>query len=252
MKNIYGLIGFPLDHSWSPAYFQKRFREQGLKNHDYQLFPLENLDRLLPLLEYTPSLQGLNVTIPYKESILSFIDILDPSAQEIGAVNTIRIHGSGNMRKLIGYNTDARGFASSADFSDHRAALILGTGGASRAVKHALREIGITCTLVSRGGAQKNTLSYDDLCEDILDHHTLIINATPLGMYPNVQSSPGIPYHLISSKHFLYDLVYNPEITQFMKHGIAQGARVQSGLSMLHQQAEQALKLFLEPNFLIS
>jgi len=252
MKNIYGLIGFPLDHSWSPSYFQKRFLEMGLKNHDYQLYPLESLDQLPSLLERTPNLHGLNVTIPYKESILSFIDIIDPVAKEIGAVNTIRIQQSGNKHKLIGYNTDAGGFASSADFSNHRAALILGTGGASRAVTYALRKMGITCTLVSSKGAQKETLSYDDLDQDIIDRHTLIINTTPLGMYPNTQKAPALPYNLISPTHFLYDLVYNPEITQFMKHGIAQGARVQSGLSMLHQQAEQALKLFLEPNFLIS
>jgi len=246
MKSIYGLIGFPLDHSWSPAYFQKRFREEGLKHHEYQLFPLKNLNHLPSLLANTPTLQGLNVTIPYKETILSFIDIIDPVAKEIGAVNTIRIQHSGNKRKLIGYNTDAGGFASSADFSDHRAALILGTGGAARAISYALSKMGITYTLVSRTGANKNVLSYRDLNPEILDHHTLIINTTPLGMSPTTQNAPVLPYHLISSKHFLYDLVYNPETTQFMKHGIAQGARVQSGLSMLHDQAELALMLFLD------
>lgn len=246
MKKIIGLIGFPLDHSWSPSIYQQMFLEYGLKKYNFQLFPLKRLEDFPSLLTNLPNLQGINVTIPFKEAILPFLDAIDPVAEEIGAVNTICIQRSADRRTLTGYNTDADGFFQSSDFSEHRSALILGSGGASRAVSYALRKLGINSTLVSRSGGKKDVLSYDELDNQAISDHTLIINATPLGMFPDTGSLPPIPYHLLSSRHFLYDLVYNPEETQFMRLGRNQGARVQSGLRMLSKQAELALKLFLE------
>ncbi|NQV03150.1 MAG: shikimate dehydrogenase, partial [Bacteroidia bacterium] len=229
--------------------FQRQFQMHGLQHYSYQPFPIKKLDSFLPLLGKSSELCGLNVTIPFKEAILPYLDELDPIAEEIGAVNTILIQGSGPDRKLIGYNTDAEGFIRSADLTGHNSALILGTGGASRAVRYAVKKMGIRYTLVSRSGAIKKAITYNDLDENTMDRHTLIINTTPLGMYPNEETSPPLPYHLISSQHFLYDLVYNPEETLFLKHGIKHGTRVQSGLKMLHLQAELALELFLDPGF---
>ena len=247
MKKVFGLIGNPLDHSWSPSYFQQQFQLQGLAKYSYHLFPIEKPDDLFLLLKQTPELCGLNVTIPFKETIIPLLDVIDERAKEIGAVNTILIQGSAPDQRLTGYNTDYVGFTNSADFSGHTSALILGTGGASKAIAFALKQMGIGYTLVSRSGAIKQVLSYDDLDEEIISKHTLIINASPMGMYPNQEDPPPIPYHLISSNHFLYDLVYNPKETLFLKNGMMQGARVQSGLRMLHLQAERALKLFLNP-----
>ena len=246
MEKIVGLIGYPLDHSWSPSYFRQQFQSHGLENFSYLLFPLESLDNFFPLLERTPNLCGLNVTIPHKESILPYLDSLDTKADEIGAVNTVLIHGLGSERKLTGYNTDAEGFIRSADFSGHRSALVLGTGGASKAVTWALKRTGINYTLVSRVTGEENTIGYSDVNAEILENHSLIINTSPLGMYPTPDSFPPLPYHLITPRHFLYDLVYNPEETLFIKYGREKGARVQSGLKMLHLQAEMALQLFLD------
>ncbi|MBE0649042.1 MAG: shikimate dehydrogenase [Bacteroidales bacterium] len=246
MKHTFGLIGFPLEHSWSPSYFQNRFRELGLKTTDYQLFSIKSLDNFSQFLATTPNLRGLNVTIPYKQSILTYLDTIDPAAREIGAVNTITIERSGDDRELTGYNTDADGFALSADFSKHTNALVLGTGGASKAVTWALQKMGISFTLVSRSRYKNRAISYSDVNEAVMESHTLIINTTPVGMFPNTDDFPSLPYRCLTSQHLLYDLVYNPEITAFMKQGMTYGASVQSGLSMLHHQAELALKLFLD------
>lgn len=246
MKRLYGLIGFPLGHSWSPAFFRKKFLGQGLENYDYQLFPLECLDEFSSLIEHTPSLCGLNVTIPHKESVIAYLDTIDPIAREIGAVNTVLVQRSAGEIKLSGYNTDSAGFIGSADFSGHKSALVLGAGGAARAVMYSLKQMGITFTLVSRSPSGKNAIGYGALNEGVVENNTLIINTTPLGMYPNEESAPPIPFHLISSRHFMYDLVYNPKETLFLKRGKEQGARVQSGLTMLHLQAELALELFLD------
>ncbi|MBL7137530.1 MAG: shikimate dehydrogenase [Bacteroidales bacterium] len=245
MKKVFGLIGYPLDHSWSPSYFQQQFQVHGLPDHRYQLFPLKTLNDFLPLLDNIPDLCGLNVTIPYKETIIPCLDESDPRAAEIGAVNTILIRGSGPNRTLTGHNTDAEGFLRSADFSGHQSALIFGTGGASRAVCYALQKMGIRCTLVSRSGTLRKAISYKDLDDEMMSTHTLIINATPIGMYPDEGPPPPIPYHLINSHHFLYDLVYNPEETHFLKEGLKRGARIQSGLKMLHLQAELSFELFM-------
>lgn len=246
MKKIIGLLGFPLHHSWSPDLYQRMFLEYGLKNFNYQLCPLERLEDFPALLTALPDICGLNVTIPFKESILPYLDAIDPIAAEIGAVNTIRIEGTVDGRTLTGYNTDADGFLFSSDFSGHQSALILGTGGASKAVSYALKRLGIAPTLVSRSGALKNALSFDELDDQVMDLHTLIINATPVGMYPNSTSSPPIPYHLLTSRHFLYDLVYNPEETLFLKQGKREGTKIQSGFRMLSKQAELTLNLFLD------
>jgi len=245
MKNSFGLIGYPLDHSWSPSYFQQQFKSRELHLFSYDLFPLRIIDDLLPLLKEKPDLHGINVTIPYKEAILPYLNDINATAKEIGAVNTVLIRRSPEQIKLTGYNTDAEGFSRSADFSGHRSALVLGTGGASRAVVYALNALGIPCTRVSRSGDQGNVLTYHELDEQIISGHTLIINTTPVGMFPNEEIAPPFPFDMVSSRHFLYDLIYNPEITAFMKQGIKRGARVQSGIKMLHLQADIALKLFL-------
>lgn len=246
MKKSFGLIGYPLDHSGSPSYFQQQFQSRGLDHFSYDLFPLRKIDDLMPLLKEKQDLHGINVTIPYKIAILPYLNAMDAKAKEIGAVNTVLIQRSPDQIKLTGYNTDAEGFRRSADFSGHRSALVIGTGGASRAVIYALNALGIPCTLVSRSGDHGNAITYHELNEQIISSHTLIINTTPSGMYPNEDASPNIPYHLVSSRHFLYDLVYNPEITAFMRLGMKQGARVQSGIKMLHLQAAISLRLFLE------
>ncbi|TSA26348.1 MAG: shikimate dehydrogenase [Bacteroidetes bacterium] len=241
---VFGLIGYPLEHSWSPAFFQRKFRENGLDQCTYRLFPLKVVDEFPFLLNRMSELCGVNVTIPYKEAILPFLDELDPVAAEIGAVNTIRISGPAQERKLIGYNTDAEGFQQSADFSGYRVALILGTGGAAKAVAYVLRELCISYLFVSRNPSGENMVDYQDLSPDLLKQFILIINTTPLGMYPDENTAPPILYDQLTANHFLYDLVYNPQETRFLKNGARQGARTQSGLKMLYLQAEAAFRIF--------
>lgn len=242
---IIGLIGYPLEHSWSPDIYRQLFREQGLEKISYKLFPLKRAEDLTWLLTKEPNLTGLNVTIPYKKTIIPHLNATDPIAAGIGAVNAIQIDRTMEGRRLTGFNTDAEGFILSSDFSGHHGALILGTGGAAMAVAYALKTLGIASKWVSHSKTGNNILSYNELDRQILDHHTLIINATPLGMYPNLDDAPPIPYPLLTPRHFLYDLIYNPEETRFLKQGKQQGAKTQSGLQMLIKQAELSLKLFL-------
>lgn len=243
---IFGLIGYPIDHSWSPALFRQKFQDHDADQFKYELFPLTNLDEFPDLLSRITDLCGVNVTIPYKEAIIPFLDELDPVANEIGAVNTIRIIVSGQSRKLIGYNTDAFGFQQSADFSGHTAALVLGTGGAARAVGWVLKKIGISFLLVSRNKTSNDTIRYSDLNTGIIRHHTLIVNATPVGMFPWHDRAPEIPYEDLSAGHFLYDLIYNPAETSFLRHGALKGARIQSGMQMLMLQAEASFRIFMD------
>lgn len=243
---IYGLIGYPLSHSRSGSWFAEKLRKEGRSGYSYLDFPLSSLNEFPVLLCGHPCLEGLNVTIPYKEQIIPWLEELDPKAEIIGAVNTILIRKEKGHIHLKGFNTDADGFLQSADFSGHRKALILGTGGAAKAVAFALAEKGISYLFVSRSKKSTNHISYQELSEEVFSSHTLVVNATPLGMFPSEETFPPIPYHFISENHFLYDLVYNPEMTVFLKKGSAAGATVQNGLKMLEIQAELSYQIWNE------
>ncbi|PKQ70511.1 shikimate dehydrogenase family protein [Raineya orbicola] len=244
MKKL-GLIGFPLTHSFSKKYFQEKFLRENLQDYSYELYPLENIQQFSQLLTQHPELIGLNVTIPYKEQILPFLDEISENAQKIGAINTIAIQNG----KKIGYNTDYEGFLVSLQnfLQDEKPkkALILGTGGASKAVQAVLEFLQIPFQLVSR---KKGTslLSYEELTPQIIENASLIINTTPLGMYPETNTYPPLPYESINQKHFLYDLVYNPEFTLFLQKGKARGAKIKNGLEMLYLQAEAAWDIWKE------
>ena len=247
-QKIFGLIGYPLTHSFSKKYFSEKFANENITSCAYELFPLKEIDQVKKLLK-TTNLVGLNVTIPHKVDIIPYVDELDnTTSARIGAVNTIRIYPDGSTK---GFNTDYYGFKSSMEeWLDHRGesckdlkALVLGTGGASRAVTTALEDMGTPFKMVSRQ-AREEMLSYGDLNEEILNEYRLIINTTPLGMSPNVDSAPEIPYELIGPRHYLYDLVYNPEETQFLKNGIKQGAATLNGLKMLYLQAEKSWSIW--------
>ena len=243
---IYGLIGYPLSHSGSGSWFAEKLRKEGRSGYRYLNFPLSSLDKFPALLRKHPGLKGLNVTIPYKERIIPWLEELDAKAEKIGAVNTILIHREKGHIHLKGFNTDADGFLQSADFSKHRKALILGSGGAAKAVAYALAEIGISFLFVSRSKKSADHISYPELTAEVFLSHTLIVNATPLGMFPSVETFPPIPYHFLSENHFLYDLVHNPGMTIFLKKGSAAGAMIQNGLRMLGIQAELSYRIWNE------
>ncbi len=239
MKRKFGLIGFPLSHSFSRKFFTDKFSNEGL-DAEYLNFEIENISQLSHLIASHPNLEGLNVTIPYKEQVIKFLDYTDESAALIQAVNTIRIHHSGRHISLHGYNTDIHGFQESIRpliQKFHHKALVLGTGGASKAVVKALENLKIDTILVSRNPEEKGELSYNDLDEDVMDNYKIIVNTTPIGTYPNTEGCPAIPFELITPNHILFDLVYNPEVTEFLKQGKKRGAIVKNGLEMLHLQA---------------
>lgn len=241
-KKLFGLIGYPLSHSFSKKYFSEKFQEEQIRDCQYELFPLETIDELNGLLKKSPELAGLNITIPYKELVIPFLNEMSPVVAEIGACNCIRIENG----KLTGHNTDVIGFQKTLEPKlkpHHKKALVLGTGGAAKAVHYVLRQKGIQYAEVSRT-AKGKTLSYDQIDEEIMASHTLIINTTPLGMYPDVGTIPSLPYHLISPKHYLYDLVYNPNPTLFLQKGIEGGAAVENGSEMLRIQAEESWKIW--------
>lgn len=246
MQKKYGLIGYPLSHSFSKEYFSEKFKKENINGCTYELYPLVSIDQLPGFIEKEKDLKGLNVTIPYKESVIPFITELDETAKSVGAVNCIKIENG----ILKGFNTDVFGFRQSIKpflESRHERALILGTGGASKAVHYVLKEIGIDCYFVTRDKSRFNSdkaFEYSELNEYILNAFKLIVNTTPLGMFPETGGFPDLPYQYISSAHLLYDLVYNPAETEFMKRGKAQGASVVNGLSMLKQQAEEAWRIW--------
>jgi len=243
----FGLIGFPLSHSFSKSFFTEMFLEKGIGDCEYNLYPINNIQQLSKLLEELPDLSGLNVTIPHKQSVIPFLNTLDPIAEAIGAVNTIKISRTPGKIQLIGYNTDAPGFEKSLiPFlkSWHTQALILGTGGASKAVEYVLKKLGISYHILSRTPNPPYTLGYHDIEKKLESSHSLIINTTPLGMYPNIGSCPDIPYHLLDNSHLLYDLVYNPSTTLFMKKGESQGSVTTNGMAMLKYQALEAWEIW--------
>lgn len=242
----FGLIGYPLSHSFSKKYFTNKFEKEGISDCSYELFPIESIQELPQVLADNPELIGLNVTIPYKEQVLPFLDKLDPKAEAIGAVNTIKIEDG----KLTGYNTDYNGFKDSltkfiGPNPSPQKALILGTGGASKAVKAVLEDLGIEYQFVSRK-LEEGQLSYNSISSspNHLLTSSLIINTTPLGMSPNEESLPDLPYSHLTPNHLLFDLVYNPMKTAFMQKGIDANCWIKNGLEMLHGQAEKAWEIW--------
>jgi shikimate dehydrogenase len=244
--NLYGLIGFPLTHSFSEKYFKEKFRKENIQNTDYKLFPIKEITEIKKLLAENPHLKGFNVTIPYKEAIIPFLNKLDKTAEEIGAVNCVKIQDG----QLIGYYTDYLGFEKSLKpllKKEIKNALILGNGGSAKAVKYVLRKLGISFLIVSRT-AKENCITYKELNEVIVKQNLLIINTTPLGMYPKIEAFPPIPYQYLSENHICYDLVYNPTKTQFLKKAEQNGATIKNGLEMLEVQAEESWKIWKNEN----
>lgn len=245
---LFGLIGKTLSHSFSQAYFEEKFQKEGITNATYSLFELTDIGLVPTFIQEHPDLIGFNVTFPYKQSIIPFLDELSEEASAVGAVNTVVIQRTDNQIYSKGFNTDIIGFQQSLqDVTLPDRALVLGTGGAAAAVTYVLERQGCACTAVSRD--PNRGLPYSALTTDLVAEHRLIVNCTPLGTFPKVQEKPDIPYEGISDSHFLYDLVYNPAETAFLKEGKSRGARICNGLSMLHAQAEAAWKLFNSPLF---
>lgn len=242
---MYGLIGKKVGHSFSADFFNKKFQKEGIDN-SYLLFPLPSIDVFPTLLEENPDLEGLNVTIPYKQEVIKFLDSLSEEAIEIGAVNVIKFTKENGITYLKGYNSDCIGFRDSIKpliTPEIKKALILGTGGASKAVAYVLKNLGIDITFVSRN-PKKGQLSYNRLDEEIINDNLLIVNTTPLGMFPDTETYPPIPYQFLSDKHICYDVVYNPEETEFMKKSKERGATVKNGLEMLRLQALAAWEIW--------
>ena len=242
----YGLIGYPLGHSFSKNYFNQKFASEKI-NAQYVNFEIPNIKELKNVLKENPSLNGLNVTIPYKEQVIPFLDDLDEDARQIGAVNVIKFSkGLFGKLKLKGYNSDIIGFKRSIEpllTESHRKALILGTGGASKAVFHGLKQLGVGATLVSRE-PKEFCITYKEITPKIMEQYTVIVNTTPVGMFPHINECPDIPYDLITPNHLLYDRLYNPDETLFMKKGAERGAIVKNGLEMLLLQAFAAYEIW--------
>ena len=244
---LYGLIGFPLTHSFSNQYFEKKFADANIQDACYKLFPLENLTQLPLLLQQHTDLQGFNVTIPYKVAILPFLHHISDEAREIGAVNCVKIERNASGIILSGYNTDIFGFRESLVpvlKPHHRNALVLGTGGAAKAVCFTLQQLGINYTQVSRSIKNEANKLYSQLTEADINDNLLIFNTTPVGMFPEISKSPEIPYQFLTSRHLLFDLIYNPAITRFMQSGLDAGATVLNGLKMLELQADKSWEIW--------
>lgn len=241
---LYGLVGHPLGHSFSASYFSEKFAREGI-NAVYRNFDIEDPAEVRDLFYRFPNLRGLNVTIPHKQTIIPYLDGLQVDAHSVGAVNVIKPERSGDRLLLHGFNSDYIGFRRTLNSRNlaHKAALILGTGGASCAIRYALSVMRIKTLFVSRTSGE-GRITYADIDREIMAKHTLIVNTTPLGMFPKVDDCPAIPYELLTPDHLLYDLVYNPEETLFMKRGKQFGATVMNGLEMLHKQADAAWNIW--------
>lgn len=245
---LFGLIGYPLEHSFSPDYFRKKFQREGI-DAEYRLFPLETIGAFPGLIKEYPSLEGLNVTLPYKKQIIPYLDRLSDEASQIGAVNTLSFHQvAGNIRAVSGHNTDARGFIRSLRpllKSHDRLALVLGTGGSAAMVGYALRKLGMAPIFATRSNhPSTGSLSYSQLTPEKLSRYTVLVNTTPVGMYPHVEEKPPLPYTAIGPDHLLFDLVYNPPETRFLQEGRKRGARVKNGYQMLCLQAEKSWEIW--------
>lgn len=235
----FGLIGYPLGHSFSKNYFNEKFANEDI-DAVYMNFEIPSINDLPQVIAENPELKGLNVTIPYKEKVISYLDELDKDAREIGAINVIKvIRQKDSDPKLVGYNSDVIGFTKSIEpllESHHKKALILGTGGASKAVFHGLKQLGVEGTFVSRH-KRPNMFTYEELTAEVMEEYSVIVNTTPVGMYPHTDECPNIPYQYLTPNHLLYDLLYNPDVTLFMKKGEEKGATTKNGLEMLLLQA---------------
>ncbi|MBT9188926.1 shikimate dehydrogenase family protein [Zobellia russellii] len=245
MKKVrFGLVGKDISYSFSRGYFTQKFADLGLEDHSYENFDFQAIEEIQDVLDNNSDIKGMNVTIPYKQEVMPFLTELDPEAEKIGAVNTIQFSKNG----LKGFNTDAYGFKNAmAPFlkPHHTKALILGTGGASKAVAYVLGELGISYVFVSRNPG-KNKISYDQVTEEVLKEHTILVNCTPLGTHPNIEQRPALPYEFITDQHFLFDLIYNPEKTAFLAAGEAKGAQISNGLRMLELQADRSWEIWQE------
>jgi shikimate dehydrogenase len=246
---IYGLIGNPIRHSLSQEYFTEKFLSERIEDCVYELFPLREISALIPLIKQKSEISGLNVTIPFKKQVTDYLDEIDGVAREIGAVNCIRVSRKSGQPYLEGFNTDVYGFEHAIVpclEAHHKNALILGTGGSSGSVAHVLQKLGIGFTKVSRHPKCKNEVEFGSLTPEMMAHFTIIINSTPVGMFPDTDQCPAIPYESITHHHLLFDLVYNPGETVFMKHGRSRGAKVMNGIEMLHMQAEKSWEIWME------
>lgn len=242
---IFGLIGYPLGHSFSQPFFTEKFKREGIAHCEYRNFPIPEIGALKDVLQNHPDLAGLNVTIPYKEQVIPFLHHMQPVVQAIGACNCIRIENG----ELTGFNTDVIGFERSLSEKlkpEHNKALVLGTGGAAKAVCYVLEQKGIPYFIVSRTPSGSNQIRYEDVTPAIIDEYTLIINTTPLGMYPKEDTCPALPYEAMSAKHYLFDLVYNPAQTLFLRKGAEFGAATKNGMDMLVIQAEESWRIWNE------
>lgn len=234
----------PLGHSFSQRYFTEKFSSENI-NAQYNLYPLESINCLIQLLD-NEQLLGFNVTIPYKEQIIPFLDYISPEAEDVGAVNVVKVVNDVHGRHLHGYNSDIYGFRQTIEpmiSQHHNSALILGTGGASKAVSAVMRKLGVKYTFVSRDG-KNGAMRYSDLTKNVIEQNLIIVNASPVGMFPNVDNCPNIPYEFITDQHVVYDLIYNPETTKFLQLASRQGAKISNGLKMLYLQAEKAWEIW--------
>jgi shikimate dehydrogenase len=243
MERKYGLIGFPLSHSFSKGFFAEKFAKEHIVNTQYENYPIESVDQFHQLWQQEPQLEGMNITIPHKKAVIPFLDHTSTVVNAINACNCIRKYNG----KLYGYNTDVIGFEKSLQpflQPHHQKALILGTGGAAAAVAWVLQKLGISFKYVSRSSNGEEVISYEALNNTILQEHLLIINTSPVGMYPHVNEAPNLNYEALTDKHHLYDLIYNPAETLFLTKGKERGASIQNGLEMLHLQAEASWEIW--------
>ena len=244
-KELFGLVGYPLGHSFSESFFNNKFNSEGI-DAQYLNFEIPNINEFRNIINTNTNLRGLNVTIPYKEQVIPYLDDIDITASEIGAVNVVKFIRNGNNLILKGFNSDVIGFCNSLKpllKPHHTYALVLGTGGAAKAIAHGLKSLGIEPIYVSRT-KKDGVLTYDELTPEIIKKYQVIVNTTPAGMYPHVDTCPDIPYHLLTPQHLCYDVVYNPEVTLFMKKSQEQGAMVKNGLEMLILQALAAWEIW--------
>lgn len=239
----FGLVGKSLSHSFSKIYFEEKFHREQISDATYSLFEIVDIQDITPFIQQHSKLVGFNVTIPYKQSIIPYLDDLSDEATAVHAVNTVLIQRADDKMVTKGFNTDIIGFRQSLQGYDiPKRALVLGTGGAAAAITYVLEGLGCRCTAVSRD--EKRGIPYSALTAETIRQHRLIVNCTPLGTFPDINKKPDIPYEEISGEHFLYDLVYNPTETAFLKEGVLRGAKILNGLSMLHAQAEAAWRLW--------
>lgn len=251
-KKLYGLIGYPLTHSKSPEYFSQKFKEMGLQGYSYRLFPMDHIMQFPELLMRQSGLRGLNVTVPYKSDIMNFLDQVDHEAQECGAVNTIKIRQTKGDLIVKGYNTDIYGFRTSLlNFLGEARpeALVIGNGGAAKAVKFVLRALNIPYIVVCRHPEASDEIAFEALTAEEAGSKKLWVQCTPLGMLPHADTKPELPYDVVGAEHLLFDLVYQPDTTAFMLEGAQRGAQVKNGLEMLYLQAEKSFEIWEHPEY---